>query len=840
MAINMNYSLLSSKNTNNYKIPEYNPGYISDTFSESQIFQLISDFNQELREATYSLNLINYDTEYLNEANVLVTIRDTIKDIIDRIIKAIKSLVDRILEALGHVYEVLTKKQKEIVYVDRIVEKYRVHDRMSLLANALKAVPVQELEISSIVPTAELISKTFPNTNAIGKDLVDMVSSSVKGYISNYKAKNGTPEFDIEAEASEGLASYVNGEKRKILDAIFGKYSYDPTNVMQSAKDAAIKAFGNTEPYKQTLTIALYSQACDNIENGNKDAIESIKNDLKAVETNYNKTMKSLEQLKVDFIKSTSNYTVNNYGDPVKTHNDIRTGFANATDTVVRNLNTIINAINQAVNANITIIAHKIKRIDQVYSVTGDANKVRRLAHRLINDSLGTSDQGMDEAYSVDPETDDAFLREQDIFDTNLVMLEECWLEHEFNAYIEQVILEAEGDDAGGAGTQATTNTTANTSTQSTTNNTTSQQQQNTNTNQNNITNNSKPNDNNSVMRLINKIIDNMVDMYNKFKNRIDSLVIKTDAPFWNTNREKIRGLDFSKVTVNDWYSYDFNALKKSVILNNGNFDINSPDLASDDSFQSALLNNISANKPATEKDNDSFTTKLANRYYTNYITKDANEVELGSLGSKGYNHQQSFAFVDSIVRNGFRDENLASIDKDTETLKKLQKTIKSNKPTLTDNLQDSKADNTPAEPQNAAAIVSGKFNLAEMFALPQKRYSGELPFIGLNEAIGTVPEELQQSAGAVKDAKGERSAATNETDTRINRYFRYTSMAITYRMTVTIKAYKQYMELYKAVYSPKKKSAPNNNNNSNNQQQQNNNQNQQQQNSDNGNQNNK
>ena len=822
MAINMSYGLLTNK-TNNYKIPEYNSGYINDSLTESQILQLISDFNQELREATFSLNLINYDAEYLNEANILVNIRDTIKTIVDRIIKAIQTLVGRIMDALKHVYEVLTKKQKEIIYVDRIVKEYRVHDRMSLLAKALQTLPSQELEISNIVPTAELISKGFPNTNAIGKDLVDMVGSSVKGYVSNYKAKNGTSDFDIEAEASEGLASYVQSEKKKILDSIFGKYEYDSTNIMESAKGAAIKAFGNTEPYKQLLTVALYSQACDNIENQNKEAIDSIKFELKTVEDNYKKTLKSLEQLKTDFIKSTSNYTVNNYGDPVKTHNDIRTGFSNATDTVVRNLNTIINAINQAINANIVIIAHKIKRIEQVYSVTGDANKVRQYAHRLINNSLGTEDQGVNEAYSVEPE-EDVFMNEQEIFDTQLIMLEECWMEHEFNSYIEQVILEAEDNANGGNAQQGGSTQTASAT-----------QQQNTNTTQQNNT--SRPNDNNSIMKLINKIIDNMVNMYEKFKNRIDTLVIKTDSHFWNVNREKIRGLDLGKVTVNDWYSYDFATLKKSVILNNGNFDINSPDLVDDTTFQGAILNNINPTKPGFEKDTDSFTTKLTNRYYTNYIAKDANEVALGSMGSKGYNHQQAFTFVDNMVRNGFNDEYLKSVDKDTETLKKLQKTVNQNKPTLTDQAQDAKVDAKAAtastEPQNAAAIIDGKFNLAEMFALPQKKYSGELPFISINEDM-TVPDELQQGKQEIKDGAKDRNQATNEIDARINRYFKYTSIAITSRMTVLIKAYKQYMELYKAVFNPSKKNVADaknkkNDNSNNNNQQQNDNQNQNQ-----------
>lgn len=820
MAINMSYGLLTSK-TNNYKIPEYNSGYVNNTFSESQILQLISDFNQELREATFSLNLINYDTEYLNEASVLVNIRETIKTIVDKVITAITTLVGRIIDALKHVYESLTKKQREIVYVDRIVKEYRVHDRMSLLAKALKDLPAQELEVASIVPTAELVTKGFPNTNAIGKNLVSMIGSSVKSYVSNYKAKNGTSDFDIEAEASEGLSSFVQSEKKRILDAIFGKYEYDSTNVMESAKGAAIKAFGNTEPYKQILTVALYSQACDNIENQNKEAIDPVKFELKSVEENYSKTVKSLEQFKKDFIKSTSNYTVNNYGDPVKTHNDIRTAFANATDAVVRNLNTIINTINQCINANIVIIAHKIKRIDQVYSVTGDANKIRQYAHRLINNSLGTADQGVNEAYSVEPEEDE-FINEQEIFDRQLVMLEECWMEHEFNSYIEQVILEA--DNANGGNAQQGNATQAATTTQTTTNTTQQTQQQNTNNTQQKTTT-SKPNDNNSVMRLINKIIENMVTMYEKFKNRVDTLIIKTDSSFWNVNRAKIRALDLSKCTVNDWYSYDFGVLKKSVILNNGNFDINSPDLVSDDAFQNAILNNINPTKPSVEKDTDPFTTKLANRYYISYIGKDDNEVALGSMGSKGYNHQQAFTFADNMVRNGFNDEYLKSIDTDTKTLKKIQETIKQNKPVLTDQANDAKADakaaTTTGTPQNAAAIMTGKFNLAEMFALPQKKYSGELPFININEDV-TVPDELQQGSDVIKDGAKDRNRATNETDARINRYFRYTSMAITSRMTVLIKAYKQYMELYKAVFNPSKKNTPDNKNQ---QQQQNNNQ---------------
>ena len=131
---------------------------------------------------------------------------------------------------------------------------------------------------------------------------------------------------------------------------------------------------------------------------------------------------------------------------------------------------------------------------------------------------------------------------------------------------------------------------------------------------------------------------------------------------------------------------------------------------------------------------------------------------------------------------------------------------------------------------------MDGKFNLAEIFALPQKKYSGELPFISINEDM-TVPDELQQGKQEIKDGAKDRNQATNETDARINRYFRYTSIAITSKMTVLIKAYKQYMELYKAVFNPSKKNVAdvknkkndNNSNNNNQQQQQNNNQNQNQ-----------
>jgi hypothetical protein len=820
MAINMNYSLLSGDNTDNFKIPLYGNGNTEETYSESYFMTAIAEFNQELREASYALSEVRYDSDYLTESNVLVNIKNTIKTIVEKVIDAIMKLAHTVIKALQSVLNLITKRNKEVIYKDKIVTEYRMHDRMTLLAKILADnTDGYTLNISSITPTPELLSKSFPNTNAIGTDLVGMIDSSVKNYVANYKAKNGKGSYSSDADASEGLATFVNSEKSRILDNIFGKYQYDPTNIIGSARDVSVKAFGSTEPKETKLTVALYSQACDNIENADKSIIDSLKSDLKVFEKSYNDTIKSLKNLKSDFIKHTSNYTVNSNGDPIKTHNDIRTGFANATDTVVKNLNTIINTVNVAISANVNLMSHKIKRIDQVYSANGDAAKVRLFAHRLINEYMKTDDQ-MDSRVnqSMQPAFE-SFLGEQDKFDTALIMLEECWLENEFNAYVEQVILE--DGEAGNANTASSGETTQQSAQPA--GDKQSQSQQNTQNQQQQKSKTSNPNDNNSIIKLINNIVDNVITMFDKFKNRLFEVAIKlTDGKFWNKNREKIRVKDFSKATANDWYSYDFDALSKSVIVTR-EFDIKSETLKDDETFQNTILNTINPAKPQFEKDDDTFTTKVAKRYYTNYVDKNAQEVALGSLGTNGYNHQKAFAFVDGIIRGGIRDKYISAIDKDTEDLKKAQKLINTNKQVLADRLQDKAADNAqpvnPTPQHNSAIIVDGKFNLAECFGLPEKRYSGELPFISIDEAI-TMPANEIEKSGDGSDGKESMS----EADARIKRFFKYESMAVTARMTAVMSAYKQYMNLYKIAFGVGKTKVNNSNraaNTNNNQQQQ-------------------
>lgn len=378
----------------------------------------------------------------------------------------------------------------------------------------------------------------------------------------------------------------------------------------------------------------------------------------------------------------------------------------------------------------------------------------------------------------------------QESFDNALVMVEEAFHEEAYTEAVMTAILEAEGDQQR---TQTNTQTTTNNNPQSTENV----------TQKTNIVKQAGA----TIVEFVKNIIANLGEAMQRFRNRIDELIIKNPAnqKYWADNKDGISKTTFVDTTVNEWYSYKIPYFKNSTFIK---FDVDSPDMKSDEALQEAIMKKITGGNSQLPQfdEKDSFSQKI-NKIYQGEFTKVENS-DGKKLAEIKYNHQEAFEYVNDVITKGFASEafnkmtdDYKNIDADAKNTQKNYQTYadKLKSTTSTTNLDNNeqKAANTNTAPQNAAAMVEDdfRFNLAEHFGLVHR------------EATITVGQADAASANA-NGAGGSESGDNKELDAMIKRCFQFNTIAVTARMTAALAAYKQYMTLFKTVYK-KGKTAP-------------------------------
>ena len=865
MAVNMNYSLINGETSDRFYIPKYRKGYTPVAYSESQIINMLSEFSQELRESTYQINSIN--RYMLEDVESVTNVVEGIDEVLDKVIASLRGIVGRTNASIHKILANVSEYNKK----DSVYLKYGTAERLRLITEILNDRP-HTMSITNLIPSEELQDDDFPDMDIIGEDLVALVRDAM-----DFKSNKKTLD-DLDMDATEGLVGYVSREKVSIVTKIFGKYldEIDHHNIIIAAKKVSDVVFGSTIPKHTEITPAIYLQACDNMDRGNDKIAEQLKEYISDIESNYNKLISAVDGIRRRYINTVSSYKENDKGYPAASRIDVREEFSHINNEAVKDISQIINAVNVAVSANINILTHKIKRLDQIFGTDGDSAAVISYCHNLmLTDTV--SDSGIPSAIEPDRTSyeveHEPFLDEQEKFNSAMEILKECFLEIQFNDFIESVLMEA--DDY-----QSTENAAKDMGV------TAPKDDNNTNTHNNNQNNNNsnetkKRNILQKIWDFIKGIIDAIIGMFKKFTQRIKESILKVDAPFWNANRASIEKMDLSQVTVNDWYSYNFESMRKPIVESVGNECGNKIQSAIQQgaSDKNSFLDNIMlayndnfildaiAAKNNFENDDDAFGVKCSKRFYTNYVDKDSNEVTLSSVG---YDHKTAFDFVDALIRvDGNNDPYRKSAEEDLKQLKEMHRLVKTpnsdaskvidilqeankeyeanqkntntnsntntnNNNTSQNNSNQNNGNITPnnnytqnTNSQNASAIYDDEMmvNLSEIFGISRKSDSGELPFIGLSENI-TVPASAQASDQSKTENTNSRNAAVNAYVKVMNKWYSSLSIACTTRFTTIMKAYKQYMALYKAVYGQGQKKSNNNNNdqNADNQNNQNNN----------------
>ena len=799
MGLNLNYTLLKEGSNSYFKIPEYRRMDSSyNVYSNSYVLEQFSQFNQIMREASIELNNINSNNEYITEASFFNNVGATISSIIKKVVGALKNIVGIIIGAFKELYRRI-KDRFAKQDTDTIEKKYRQNERIRLLRKALSNTPVEEtvIVISDINPTEELMDKNFPDSSLIGSKLVKLVKANLDNFV--YKSMhnygyNMSGNIDPntiggDIEANEAFANILEDQKEEILSKMFGKYSYDSTNITGSVESVAIKAFGNANDIKATrLTVDLYLLALDNLTRG-KEVSDNILKNITEIDKNYKEIIKSLENAdkEVNSIKPTKSAS----------------GYDKITNNLVNSVNRIINATRIVITANMNLLRHKQKRIDQIFGIPGDSFKIKRFAHDLILKQLGMEDEISENYIASDNTLEADVLKEQ--FESILVMTEEYWLENEYNSRFIQYLTE---DETGAANPNVTSGAGAAKA----------------NSVQTTVTTNNDISDTVSKVAGAPNFIDKFNAMFEKFKLAIQENLIKLgDTNFWNRNRGKIRTLEFASTTVSDWKNYDFSQFEKR--LNTIKYDDNAEYLNTDEGMQNEIFKKFDA-VPNDQRfgENDTFSQKMTKVFYTNMIPKD----KPTPIAQAGFKREQTFKFIDEIVRNGFNGATFGNIREDRKFINESYKQASQNKQATADKVEDAKADyraqrmqqNATPEKNESAYDSDFRFNLAEHFGLVTAER-----IINLNEA------QYNVGADDAQNSQGGAGAGIKEANARINRYFKFMTFALSAKMTSALAAYKQYMGLYKAAYKKPKANNENNNQQQQNQNQQNNNQQQVQQN---------
>lgn len=904
MGLNVNYNLLMEGNNSTSVIPEYKRYYTPGFSMESEFVACIAEFNQEIRESRYFLSTL-YEVESVNESTAAVNIVNGIRFVAEKAKKAFMNVMNMIIDAFKKAIESVEKMISD--HRASKIEKIRMNERISILKKALNEEEVV-VSIASIEPTRDLLDKSFPDTSIIGSDLVKMATDTMNNYCINIVQKDGADASllgDTEVKASDSFVTFIEGEKSKMLSQIFGRYSYDETNIAKSAQEVALYAFGSNEKKEVKLTDSLYLAACDNLE---KNSLNNIVKDMKAQMDEASKAYKAvtLEMDSIsDSVKHFDKMVSNKYNVTMKER------YYTATKTIIDRVNRALNVIQQVVNADFTLITKKAARVYAIYGVAGDSAKVKNKCDSIILSSVAakvgfdkssfsinaattesakyfdyerrineasnrvsrkdamdkvinaltnnglkahiskSSEWGsnnflsgkdnclclgsfnkdtFNKAYKIVKEAlpdgyrcskDNYFTlfiyapktvkedydiingREevegisqiQENFLVASILAEEAFNEEAYTEVVMGAIMEVEGN-------QNTANA-SNNSVNNTNNNNTPQATETTVSQKTSIVKKAGS----AVMEFVQKLIASFGQAMQRFRNRIDELIIKNpiNQKYWHDNKDNIQKMALTDTKVNEWYSYNIDYFANSTFIK---FDHNSPDLKDDESFQNAIMKKISNNGSLPKFDEkDSFAQKV-NKIYQGEFFKDENG-DGKTLQEINYDHAKAFALVDELMTRGFGGEILGKvvndykdIDTDYKATQKNYDSIASQmKPSVNQNASKNNADDKKLEPQNAAAMVSDdfRFNLAEHFGLIH------------NEASFTVG----QNDAAIASANGADTKAEDnkELDAMIKRCYQYNTIAVTAKMTAAIGAYKQYMSLFKAVYKPAKKAPANNQN---------------------------
>lgn len=801
----MNYKFFLEGYNSHCHIPDY-INYNNCVNVEELTLQNTLKFNNTLRESVQNIASINESEEPYNIQF------SQIHDSLTTTKEAISTVKNSLLEEISGAKETIEScKARE---KDPIEYKYSLAQRIELIKRMMAIADPAELQIHNIGEITAgnvILDKMFPNISAI------------KG---------------ITTENTD-----FNSFKDNILYNMLGSF-YDPSkaaNTMSFAVGIADTLMPNRR-YTQRFLLDTYIRAYSNL--NSIDIVIELLDYMKAdVESSFNNCLHKIDE----YINNLENNGSNEYKD--------KYGYYTAF---------FINAIQNAICVVNIVASRKIHRLIDIYGYGKDSITVIKTAHELILkycDISKDTDKPVEDVAQDTPVDSISFSGEDSVKEfydiqhdntmTNM-LIENVYNEYKFECMLEQYLTELTREEWDAQSNEPTIGRPEDSSSKSDgkTEETKPQENQNKeNSNNSNKENNSKSKNKFGILNWLKQIIARLGESIGKFKQRIDEVLGKGgDKQFWEDNKNKLKNINIMDTQVNQWYCYNLNLFKNSTVIK---FDPVSKDLQSDDAMENAALNKIHGTTgtdykaaDAGKNKNDSFLTRVNKAYQGAYINIDNSKGK--TLANIRYNFDEAFKYVDEFVYKGYSSDALGSINDDykqiDEDYKNASKNyndymvkMRNNPSNDTNNQATSQQQPSSGEPKsetgsqkpaqqqsgNESAIsdFNSGFNLAECLGLSQ--IDDELPF---NEAEITPGEKTTEDAEKATGKVDDNNSKT--LDEAIHRCFSTNISVITAKCTNALAAYKQNMNLFKAVLkASSKNNKKNNDNKKNNQNQENNNQ---------------
>ena len=806
MGLNMNYHFFLEGYQSHCHIPDYIRSNNSQVPVDESILKATLEFANTCRNSVSTITSVSEaDTGTVQFEQIYSSLSAAIRSVYS--VKA--TMLKTIEDARINVYRSRYHKNDQIESQYNIAERVKYLDKAIHLASVSNPYDLMYNSTTNLDANIIVKDQSFPNLNAI-KDILHGKSIAIPDNIA------------VSSDYTTGMIM----DKDSVLYTLLGKY-YSPVesaSIMQFAVNFTNDFMDNTK-IDHKIEVQDYLTAFSNI-NAVDDMIKYLDNLKATTESAFNDCLKTMYDY-CDHLKgeASTNYK-ENYGTVIS--------------ALINNVQNIICAAN-------IVTTRKVNIISNLYGADGDSWKTIGFAHSLIGkyyDKIITPNVMAQDAGKDIPNNAIVFNgadQVREFYDiqsqSNILdmLIENAYNEYMYDDALEKVLQEAtalhendnnggnaapaNGGQAAGSGDQGSTGqvgqqANAQPAQQQNANNSQQQQQQSGTQNSANNTNDKTKKNKFGILNWLKQMMGRLGEAINKFKLRVEEMITKgPDKKFWADNKDKIRNIDISGTEVNQWYQYKFDIFKNSTYIK---FNPTDNTLKSDTDLQDAILSKINGGtKPNINTDEkDTFTTKINKVYQGEYIN-----IENGNgktLGDIQYNKDAAFTFVDQFINKGFNSESLGSITEDyrkidedykdaakryDEYANQFKQTQSQNQ--ASNNSGESKSNgntsgnsgnqsgNTQQQQANAESAFSdfsSGFNLAECLGLMN---CGNV----INEADIKPDQSTAQSAD---QANGTINNA--ELDKMIHRCFSMNISAITAKLTNAMAAYKQNMQLFKAV----------------------------------------
>ena len=805
MGLNMNYHFFLEGYQSHCHIPDYIRSNNSQVPVDESILKATLEFANTCRNSVSTITSVSEaDTGTVQFEQIYSSLSAAIRSVYS--VKA--TMLKTIEDARINVYRSRYHKNDQIESQYNIAERVKYLDKAIHLASVSNPYDLMYNSTTNLDANIIVKDQSFPNLNAI-KDILHGKSIAIPDNIA------------VSSDYTTGMIM----DKDSVLYTLLGKY-YSPVesaSIMQFAVNFTNDFMDNTK-IDHKIEVQDYLTAFSNI-NAVDDMIKYLDNLKATTESAFNDCLKTMYDY-CDHLKgeASTNYK-ENYGTVIS--------------ALINNVQNIICAAN-------IVTTRKVNIISNLYGADGDSWKTIGFAHSLIGkyyDKIITPNVMAQDAGKDIPNNAIVFNgadQVREFYDiqsqSNILdmLIENAYNEYMYDDALEKVLQEAtalhendnnggnaapaNGGQAAGSGDQGSTGqvgqqANAQPAQQQNANNSQQQQQQSGTQNSANNTNDKTKKNKFGILNWLKQMMGRLGEAINKFKLRVEEMITKgPDKKFWADNKDKIRNIDISGTEVNQWYQYKFDIFKNSTYIK---FNPTDNTLKSDTDLQDAILSKINGGtKPNINTDEkDTFTTKINKVYQGEYIN-----IENGNgktLGDIQYNKDAAFTFVDQFINKGFNSESLGSITEDyrkiDEDYKDAAKRYDEYANQFKQTQSQNQASNNSGEPksngntsgnsgnqsgnnqqqsnqESAFSDFSSGFNLAECLGLMN---CGNV----INEADIKPDQSTAQSAD---QANG--TIDNTELDKMIHRCFSMNISAITAKLTNAMAAYKQNMQLFKAV----------------------------------------